>query len=74
LHKLRLIAKIAAKRISPFSATLGAFKAAQVHRGIIENDLLQAPLQNLNAEEKAAVVAVLERQSLGPVAQLAGAR
>lgn len=74
LHKLRLIAKIAAKRISPFSATLGAFKAAQVHRGVIENDLLQAPLQNLNAQEKAAVVAVLERQSLGPVAQLAGAR
>lgn len=73
LHKLRLIAKIAAKRISPFSATLGSFKAAQVHRGIIATDLLQAPLQNLTAAEKAAVVAVLQSQNLGPVAEPIGA-
>ena len=67
LHKLRLVAKIAATRISPFSATLGSFKAAQVYRGIIEHDLLQAPLQNLDDSERAAVVAVLRSQHLGPV-------
>ena len=67
LHKLRLVAKIAAGRISGFSATLGAFKAAQVHRGIIANDLLQAPLQNLDDRERAAVVEVLRLQHLGPI-------
>jgi len=67
LHKLRLIAKIAAGRISGFSATIGAFKAAQVHRGIIDNDLLQPPLQSLNADEKAAVEGVLTRQGLGRI-------
>lgn len=67
LHKLRLIAKIAAKRISGFSATLGAFKAAQVYRGIIENDLLQSPLQLLNADEKRAVHVVLDEQGLGKI-------
>jgi 4-hydroxy-tetrahydrodipicolinate synthase len=70
LHKLRMIAKIAAKRISPFSATLGSFKAAQVYRRIIENDLLQSPLQNLDAAETAAVISVLQSQNLGPVGQL----
>ena len=67
LHKLRLIAKIAAKRISPFSATIGAFKAAQVQRGIIDTDLLQAPLQQLNGDERSAVHAVLESQNLGKI-------
>jgi 4-hydroxy-tetrahydrodipicolinate synthase len=67
LHKLRLIAKIAARRISPFSATIGAFKAAQVYRGIVASDRLQAPLQNLTDEEKSKVVAVLEAQGLGAV-------
>lgn len=67
LHKLRLIAKIAAGRISGFSATIGAFKAAQVHRGIIDNDFLQPPLKNLNDKEKARVIAVLESQGLGQI-------
>lgn len=67
LHKLRLITKIAAKRISPFSATIGSFKAAQVHRGLIRNDLLQVPLQPLNDDERSAVHAVLDAQRLGSV-------
>jgi 4-hydroxy-tetrahydrodipicolinate synthase len=67
LHKLRLIAKIASGRISGFSATIGAFKAAQVQRGIIDHDLLQAPLQSLNSEEKKAVAAVLKSQQLGHI-------
>jgi 4-hydroxy-tetrahydrodipicolinate synthase len=67
LHALRLIAKIAAGRISGFSATIGAFKAAQVYRGVIDHDLLQPPLQTLNAEERAAVQAVLDGQGLGRV-------
>ncbi len=67
LHKLRLIAKIAAKRISGFSATIGAFKEAQVARGIFENADLQPPLQPLNSEERAAVREVLKGQSLGTI-------
>lgn len=67
LHKLRLIAKIAGGRVSGFSATIGAFKAAQVHRGVIDNDLLQPLLQSLNAEERSAVVAVVTSQGLGQI-------
>lgn len=67
LHKLRLIAKIAAKRISGFSATIGAFKEAQVARGLFEDSDLQPPLQSLNAEEKAAVREVLKSQGLGQI-------
>src|ERR1019366_6384945 len=67
LHKLRLIAKIAAKRISGFSATIGAFKEAQVARGLFENSNLQPPLQSLNVEEKAAVREVLKSQGLGQI-------
>ena len=65
LHKLRLIAKIAAKRISGFSATIGAFKEAQVARGLFENADLQPPLQSLDDGEKAAVREVLKSQGLG---------
>lgn len=67
LHKLRLIAKIATKRISGFSATIGAFKEAQVARGLFDNSDLQPPLQSLNAEEKTAVRAILESQELGRI-------
>ena len=67
LHKLRLIAKIASKRISGFSATIGAFKEAQVARGLFENADLQPPLQPLNSEEKAAVREVLKSQGLGSI-------
>jgi 4-hydroxy-tetrahydrodipicolinate synthase len=67
LHRLRLVAKIAAGRIGSFSATIGAFKAAQVTRGIIAEDLLQAPLLQLNDEEKRAVDAVLAQQQLGAI-------
>lgn len=67
LHALRLIAKIAAGRISGFSATIGAFKAAQVYRGIIDHDLLQAPLQSLDDAERAAVHRVLDGQGLGRI-------
>jgi 4-hydroxy-tetrahydrodipicolinate synthase len=67
LHKLRLIAKIAAGRISGFSATIGAFKAAMVQRGIIDHDILQAPLQQLNDAEKAKVAEVLASQDLGRI-------
>lgn len=67
LHELRLIAKVASKRISGFSATIGAFKEAQVARGIFENADLQPPLQALNDEEKAAVRAVLASQGLGMI-------
>ena len=70
LHKLRLIAKIAAKRISGFSATIGAFKAAMVLRGIIDHDLLQAPLQQINEQEKEQVAAVLASQGLGRIPEL----
>src|SRR5664280_166481 len=60
LHALRRITKIASGRIGGFSATLGAFKAAQVIRGIIDHDGLQPPLLTLNDAERLEVKAVLD--------------
>jgi 4-hydroxy-tetrahydrodipicolinate synthase len=68
LHALRRITKIASARIGGFSATLGAFKAAQVLRGIIDYDGLQPPLLRLNDAERAQVKAVLDSQNLRPIA------
>lgn len=67
LHALRLITKIASDRIGGFSATLGAFKAAQVLRGIIDHDGLQPPLLTLNDAERSQVKAVLDPQELGRI-------
>lgn len=67
LHSLRLITKIASARIGGFSATLGAFKAAQVLRGIIDHDGLQPPLLTLNDAERAQVKTVLDSQELGRI-------
>jgi 4-hydroxy-tetrahydrodipicolinate synthase len=70
LHSLRLIAKIAAKRVSGFSATIGAFKEAQVARGLFNNSDLQPPLQSLISEEKIAIRNVLIKQGLGIVEEI----
>lgn len=67
LHALRRITKIASTRIGGFSATLGAFKAAQVLRGIIDHDGLQPPLLTLNDDERTQVKAVLDDQDLGRI-------
>ena len=41
-----------------------------VLRGIIDHDLLQAPLQQINEQEKEQVAAVLASQGLGRIPEL----
>ncbi len=68
LFSLRDITRAGLPRVSSFSATIGSFKAALVHRGVIECDALQLPLCELDDREKSVVADLVERAGLGPVA------
>jgi 4-hydroxy-tetrahydrodipicolinate synthase len=59
LHQLRDVAKVATPRIGPFSATIAAFKAAMVIRGIIRHDALHLPLLPVNEQERAQIADIL---------------
>lgn len=67
LFSLRDLAQVGVPRVSSFSATIGGFKAALVHRGVIECDALQLPLYELDDNERRLVASVLDRAGLGPV-------
>lgn len=67
LFSLRDITYAGLPRVSSFSATIGAFKAALVHRGVIECDALQLPLCELDDRERSLVAELVDQAGLGPV-------
>lgn len=69
LFSLRDIVLAGLPRVSSFSATIGSFKAALVHRGVIDCDALQLPLCPLDDSERLRVAQLLDRAGLGPVAR-----
>jgi 4-hydroxy-tetrahydrodipicolinate synthase len=67
LFALRDLALVGVPRVSSFSATIGGFKAALVHRGVIECDALQLPLCELDDRERRLVAELVDRAGLGRV-------
>lgn len=67
LFALREIAQAGLPRVSSFSSTIGSFKAALVHRRVIDCDALQLPLCELDDRERLMVANLVDRAGLAPL-------
>ena len=67
LFALREITQAGLPRVSSFSSTIGSFKAALVHRRVIDCDALQLPLCELDDRERLMVANLVDSAALAPV-------